>query len=108
MLVMVNIILVVFDAEIDPTKLLNILKEVTPNWYMFGMSLDIPTSELQLIRDNKGPDACFIDMFEVWFNKGDKFATFEILISALENIGNKVLARKVKEQFLTDVKGRYM
>ena len=92
------------SEDLDAASLMNKLVEVTPQWYIFGEYLEIPTFKLKELRDEKGPDVCFSDMLGSWFNGGD--ATFEIVIEALENLHNRVLAKKVRDTFLAPIEGK--
>ena len=89
--------------DVDIAKLSTLLKDVVPDWYMFGQSLEIPTSDLKALRDEKGSDECFSQMMDEWME--GEHATFETLIEALEHVGNGRLAREVKEKYLTSTEG---
>ena len=87
----------------DAPSLVNKLVEATPQWYIFGEYLDIPTFKLKELRDETSPDMCFSKMMDGWFNSGD--ATIEVVIEALENLHNRVLAKKVRDNFLAPFEG---
>ena len=89
--------------DVDIAKLSTLLKDVVPDWYMFGQSLEISTSELKALREEKGSDQCFSQMIDEWME--GEHATFETLIEALEHVGNGRLAREVKETYLTSTEG---
>ena len=89
--------------DVDIAKLSTLLKDVVPDWYMFGQSLEISTSELKALREEKGSDQCFSQMIDEWME--GEHATFETLIEALEHVGNGRLAREVKETYLTFTEG---
>ena len=65
---------------------------------MFGQYLEIPTTKLQEFRDEKGADQCLTSVIDIWME--GNHATYETVIEALENVGNRLLARKVREEFL--------
>ena len=92
--------------DVDIATLSILLKDVVPDWYMFGQSLEIPTSELETIKDAKGNDQCFSQMMDEWME--GEHATFETLIEALEHIGNGRLAREVKEKYLSSTQSKYI
>ena len=89
--------------DVDIATLSTLLKDVVPDWYMFGQSLEIPTGDLKALRDEKGSDQCFSQMMDEWME--GEHATFETLIEALEHVGNGRLAREVKETYLTSTEG---
>lgn len=67
---------------------------------MFGQNLEIPPARLKEFRDEKGMDQCLSLMIDYWM-EGD-YAFFETVIEALESIGNRLLARQVREEFLAE------
>ena len=84
-------------------ELVELLVEVTPDWYMFGQNLDIPLFKLDGFKDDKGVDQCFSNMLNKWLNKGP---CWEDLIEALKQIGNKRLATEIEKKYLETVKSR--
>ena len=90
-------------------KLLNncIRDKVAKHWYDFGIQLldNECIEQLDIIEMNYCGDAqrCCTEMFKYWLQI-DPEATWNKLADASENIGLKVLAKKIKES----VKGSYV
>lgn len=95
--------LVIVSQDMDAPSLVNKLVEATPQWYIFGEYLDIPTFKLKELRDETSPDVSFSIMMDGWYDSGD--ATIEAVIEALENLHNRVLAKKVRDNFLAPFEG---
>ncbi|XP_019864473.1 PREDICTED: uncharacterized protein LOC109593815 [Amphimedon queenslandica] len=88
----------VVSQDMDAPSLVNKLVEATHQWYIFGEYLDIPTFKLKELRDETSTDVSFSNMMDRWYDSGD--ATIEVVIEALENLHNRVLAKKVRDNFL--------
>ncbi len=82
--------------------LVSLLKIVTPNWYIFGQSLDIPPPSLKTFKDEKTPDQIFSEVLEEWLNV-DPY--WEDLVEALKRIGNRRLATKIQDMYIKQVPG---
>lgn len=78
--------------------LVNLIKIATPQWYLFGTSLNMPLEDLQALRTPSSADVCLLDMISFWYQNGEP--TWEDLIEALQHLGNKRLARKIEEEMV--------
>ena len=80
------------------------LKEVK-SWYMFGVALDIPVSELKAIRSSNpqdGVEGWLVDMFDYWL-KSNTDASWKKIVQALEDTEHRVLAARVKHKYLSSL-----
>ena len=93
------------SVELGATDLVNLLEEVTPNWFMFGQDLDIPPFILEGFKDSKGVDWCFSGMLNAWLNLG---AYWEDLVEALIRIGNRKLANHIENTYIKAIPGMYL
>ena len=75
-------------------ELTGLLKDVAPNWYTFGISLDIHIPILKEIGGIRTSDHCFTDVLEKWLDSDDAY--WETLVTALRQIGNRRLANKIQ------------
>ena len=85
-----------FEVELDCVALANLLKIAIPDWYMFGSSLDMPSEILDPLKTPSNADVCLLNMISYWYNKSEP--TWEDLIEALQQLGNRRLARKIEEE----------
>ena len=72
------------------------------NWYVFGVALGIPVSELDRIKkENSDVEEQKIKMFQFWlqYNVG---ASWKIVIQTLEQINYLTLASRLSRKYLSD------
>ena len=69
-----------------------------PNWTHFGLMLDIPKLELDIIDDRNPYSQYLLETLEYWKNNGDY--TWEALIDAIRRIGNEKLAKELEKDHI--------
>ena len=86
-------------------KLNRFISDMAPYYYEIGLELDIINSQLKVIKhDTKYPgigEKCH-NMLNLWLDN-DTTATWEKLCTALEEINQSVLAKKIRHVILHDV-----
>ena len=78
------------------------LKEVK-SWYMFGVALDIPVSELKAIQSSNpqdGVERWLADMFDYWL-KSNTDASWKKIVQVLEDTEQHALAARVKQKYVS-------
>ena len=78
------------------------IQEVTKDWRILGVFLDLPESELKKIESDHKQDvnSCKMEMLILWLNT-DVNATWEFLASALEaGLNMKVPAEDIRRKFV--------
>ena len=84
-------------VELDLGNFTYELREMTSKWYPFGAALGISTTDLDIIEDEKGSRRYMINMLQEWMDNNEE-VTWEELLEALRQIGNRELAEKLEEQ----------
>lgn len=78
------------------------LKEVN-DWYMFGVALDIPVSQLNAIQSSNphsGVERWLANMLDYWL-KSNTDASWKKIVQVLEDTEQHVLAVRVKQKYLS-------
>ena len=74
-------------------------------WFTFGLHLGLSVDELNVIECNSlsyvDKQTCVRQMLIKWKDRFDAEATWERIVIALGKIGNKALAKKVDETFVS-------
>ena len=87
--------LLMYAVDILPAKFIEELDKMASDWFQLGTNLGISVEYLKRIENRDGLNLFMINMMEMWLNTGK--ATWEQLEHALTVVGNKRLAKKVKE-----------
>lgn len=95
-------------VELDALGLVELLSEVIPKWFDFGISIGIDYHELEQIKADKGNESCFIEVLQTWLNRKDCY--WEQLVKALKapGIRNNRLANIIGEKYIQVIKGKHM
>ena len=73
------------------------LKEVIPDWKMFGLHLGLPPDELREIdSDTRTTEECFYDLLCTWIKVKGSAATVSELKRACRNVGDIALAQRLE------------
>ena len=74
---------------------------VADKWEHIGIYLRLPMPTLKAITSehNHNPHKCLIGMLEVWLKTLHPTPTWSAIIEAVEFLGEKQLARKLKEKY---------
>ena len=91
-------------VELDLGDFTRELREMAPKWYTFGVALGLSTTDLDIIKDEKGSRHYMITMLKEWMDN-NQGVTWEELQEALRQIGNRRLAAKLEEHKLKDKQG---
>lgn len=76
------------------------LWDVSHSWENIGIMLDIEEGQLRKIKaDNRHSDHCLREMLRIWFKNPTSPPTWSALIAAIENAGEKKLAKELKEKY---------
>ena len=90
-------------ADVPPPTLQQLLDELNKldDWYVFGVRLNVPVSELRKIESNpKGSVERYkIDMLQYWLDN-NVTASWKDVVRALEQTNQLVLAETVKQKYL--------
>ena len=81
------------------------LREMTPEWYPFGLALGLTMTDLNIIQEQTGLQCYMLAMLEEWMRTKGEEVTWENLQEALRNIGNRRLAGKLQDDKLDDQQG---
>ena len=87
-------------------QLLKELKTID-NWFVFGVYLSVPYSQLQKINlshHSEEIELCKVDLLQYWLNNNVS-ASWKDVVRALEQIDQLVLAATVKQKYLCGDKG---
>lgn len=85
-------------------EFIEVLKEMTAEWYMFGSAMNVSLPELDIIEDRDGMKRYMTDMLRVWLKTG--LATWEKLQEAIRSVSNNRLADKLEDDKLKDQQKR--
>ena len=80
------------------------LREMTPDWYMFGCAMEMSTTDLDIIQNQGGLQLYMKNMLAEWLKTGP--ATWEKLQEALRSVGNRRLAGELEKHRLKDQQKR--
>ena len=78
------------------------LKEVV-DWYMFGVALAIPVSQLNAIQSSNpqhGVERWLVNMLDYWL-KSNTDASWKKIVQALQDTEQHALAARVKQKYLS-------
>ena len=83
--------------------LLNFLKETAnvTDWYMLGVYMGVPPKDLMYIEkqsSGQGSARCRTELFDVWMKRTPN-ASWELIAAALVELGETVLAEKVRTRY---------
>ena len=74
------------------------------DWYILGLHLGLHVKDLNVIEGNSlsyvDKRTCVRQMLTMWKDKFDRESTWEKIVIALRETGNKRLAREVEERFI--------
>ena len=86
-------------------NLMNDLAELT-DWEAFGLALGIKNHKLVEIQMNKHGvmQSCKIALFDLWL-RSDLYASWEKVEKALIESNNEVLAKVIREKYLSSARG---
>ena len=103
--VRLRLILYLFvDIPLSVELLVKELKDVT-NWYVFGVSLGIPISKLDIIKKEcSDVEEQKIKMFQFWLQY-NVHASWKMMIEALEQNNYLTLATTLSRKYLSDTAG---
>ena len=89
----------VLSTEFTENSMLDDLEDVT-DWYQLGIQLKVKSAKLdQLEEDYSRADKRKNKMLLLWFRRDTSPCREAVLITALEKIGEKVLALKLKKKY---------
>ena len=92
----IQIVSLSVDTPLSVELLVKELKDVT-NWYVFGVSLGIPISQLDTIKkEYSDVEEQTIKMFQFWL----QYSSWKMVIQALEQNGYLILAAELSERYL--------
>ena len=82
----------ILDSD-DLKELVNALDDVSAKWRLFGVQLEVPYHELDIINYNHGKDArvCLMEMIRWWLDHNLE-AKWSTIVQALTKIGKRRLA----------------
>ena len=90
-------------ADVPPPTLQQLLDELNKldDWYVFGVRLNVPVSELRKIESNPkgGVERYKVDMLQYWLDNNVN-ASWKDVVRALEQTKQLKLAETVKHRFL--------
>ena len=92
------------SLQISLLDLLGETDQIT-DWYMLGMYLKLPRGRLTEIErqfSGHGARRCKLEMFDLWMNLNPD-SSWELIVLALEECGETVLAGHVRERHLPSV-----
>ena len=74
---------------------------VADKWEPIGIHLDLPSATLSTIaaEHQSDPHKCLIGMLKVWLKIVDPLPTWSAIIEAVEFLGEKQLARELREKY---------
>ena len=74
------------------------MNDVTAQWVLLGVQLNVPYSKLQAIRctHKEDPVSCMMEMINCWLSTTPD-AKWSIIVQAIAEIGNQLLARKIAQ-----------
>ena len=92
-------------ADIPPPTVHLLVKELkeVKSWYMFGVALDIPVSQLDAIQSSNPHsevERWLVKMLDYWL-KSNTDASWKEIVQALEDTEQHVLAARVKLKYLS-------
>ena len=70
------------------------------NWFLFGLGLGLKEADLKRFeceRSGNDVEICHSNLLIHWLNSGK--ANSDDLVSALEKVNHRVLAKKIKEKY---------
>ena len=82
-------------------NLVHLLEELSRHRYIeFGIKLGLKPHMIENVTSpqRKEPRICFMSVLETWLKLGSKDRTWGILATALENVGEIEIAKKVKQE----------
>ena len=84
------IIIPLDDPLNEPPKMRDLLKRVArraiDKWRVLGLELNIPYHQLLSIeRDERYPDLCFVEVFNIWKRNSDPPFTWATIVEALRS-----------------------
>ena len=84
--------------ELMPAEVLGTLRDITSDWMMFGMFLDVPHPKLKTLQDSTNTNMiCMYETLHKWISL--KPATIQALIGAVRSpaiIDNESLAQRIE------------
>lgn len=88
----------------DAVDLVDLLSDMIPSWFNFGVDLGISVPRLKEFKDDKGVDQCFIEMLRKWLTTTP---TWNDLVEALKRLGNSRLANQIENEYIHVIKGMH-
>ena len=78
---------------------------VASKWFHIGIQLDIPDGTLDAIAKNQSdPHLNLLEMLRVWLKRVNPPATWSAIADAVEFLGEKILARKLRQKYCQQVR----
>ena len=103
----INLFIIIYlldDPLNEPPNMIDLLDRVASRaidkWWVLGLELNIPYHQLQSIeRDERYPDLCFLEVFNIWERNSDSPFTWATIVEALRSpiVGEKHLAREIED-----------
>ncbi len=90
---------VLFLVVQDVTDVQASLQECLPDWSTFGIMLGISKTDIDIIDERDHYSRPLTQVLDYWL-KNSKDSTWEALIKAVKDVGNKRLGNKLTKEFL--------
>ena len=87
------------ELKLSLKNIARAVKSVTCSWYNFGVFLGVPESMLNTINLERDVERHQVMMLAKWLNL-DPEASWEKLVSALDDIGEEAVAATIKSEFV--------
>ena len=87
--------------EVELLDLIRALREVT-GWMQLGILLRVPKPALDKIYSQchtQGEDMCKIEMLSTWLNSRTEVPTWDEVVSAVSEMGNKRVASRIASKY---------
>ena len=75
------------------------LQECLPDWSTFGLMLGISKTYIDIIDEKEHYSRPLTQVLDYWL-KNSKDSTWEVLIKAVKDVGNKRLGNELAKEFL--------
>ena len=78
----------------------NELHPVSDKWLFLGVQLQVSIETLKSIQSsNRTAVECLLEMLTAWLKKINPSCTWDILIEAVENLGERLLAEHLRDKY---------
>ena len=87
------------ELKLSLKNIARAVKSVTCSWYNIGVFLGVPESTLNTINQERDVERHQVMMLAKWLNL-DPDASWEKLVSALDDVGEEAVAARIKSEFV--------